>query len=153
MTTTEDRLAALEGQLGLLNGRTEVLDALYRLQSAIDRRDWSHIGRTFLPDATGYGVTGVDRIVRQMRDHLDGCGPTQHLLGNPVVDLDGEGATVHAYARVYHVGAGTKEGSFFDCLGNYTDRWVRTPDGWRLQHRRFAMRITVGDFDVLQPAP
>ncbi len=44
------------------------------------------------------------------------------------------------------------EGSFFECLGEYDDAWVRTAAGWRLSRRTFDMRIQLGDFALLRPA-
>lgn len=135
-----------------LEQRVAVLEALHRLQTAIDARDWEAIRGTFLPDATGYGSKGADAIVATMQAHFGGCGPTQHLLGNEFVECTGDGAIVHAAARVYHVGAGSKHGSFFECMGDYTDHWLATPDGWRLRRRHFEMRIMHGDFGVLKPS-
>lgn len=132
--------------------RVEVLETLHRLQTAIDARDWDTIRATFLPDASGYGSRGVDAIVATMQAHLGGCGPTQHLLGNETVEFTDEGATTRAAARVYHVGAGSKDGAFFECMGDYSDTWVATPAGWRLRRRHFEMRIMLGDFGVLKPA-
>lgn len=135
--------------------RTEVLESLYGLQRAIDRRDWDTIATTFAPDAEGYGARGVEAIVATMQAHLGGVGPTQHLLGNSVVRLDDAAtrATIRSYARVYHVGAGDKAGSFFECMGDYTDRWALVDEQWRLTFRHFEMRIMLGDFSVLQPGP
>ncbi|HWU21390.1 MAG TPA: nuclear transport factor 2 family protein [Nocardioides sp.] len=133
--------------------RTAVLETLYRLQSAIDARDWALVSATFLPDARGYGASGVEAIVARMRAHLDGCGPTQHLIGNSVVTFDGPAAaTVRSAARVFHVGAGEKEGSSFECMGDYTDRFELVDGSWRLAHRRFEMRVMLGDFGVLKPS-
>ena len=135
--------------------RTALLETLYRLQGAIDARDWELVAATFLPDARGYGATGVEAIVARMRAHLDGCGPTQHLLGNSIVTFEEDDpgrATVRSAARVHHVGAGSKKSAFFECMGDYTDRFMLVDGGWRLAHRRFDMRITLGDFGVLKPA-
>lgn len=132
--------------------RDEILEALAGLADAIDSRDWGRVGATFLPDASGYGAAGRDEIVARMRAHLDGVGRTQHLLGNHRVKVDGDTARSLSYARVYHVGAGPMEGSFYECCGEYDDRWVRTDDGWRLQQRVFDLQISLGDFTVLRPA-
>lgn len=133
--------------------RTAVLDRLHRLQVAIDRRDWGTVRATFTSDATGYGRTGVDDIVAVMQDHLGGCGPTQHLVGNPRVSVVGDRARSRCYARVYHLGAGSKNGAFYECMGDYDDEWVRTGSGWRLSHRTFDVRLEIGDFGVLRPRP
>lgn len=135
--------------------RIEVLETLYRLQAAIDRRDWELIEATFLPDAVGYGASGLANVLATMQAHLGGVGRTQHLLGNSIVEFSDDlgTAVVTSYARVYHVGAGTKKGEFFECMGDYTDRFVFVDGSWRLAHRTFDMRIMLGDFSVLQPAP
>ena len=135
-----------------MDDRHEIIEALVRLARAIDSRDWPAIGVTFLADAEGYSSRGRDAILATMQAHLGGCGATQHLLGNHSVTVSGDTAQSFSYARVHHEGAGPKEGAFFECLGEYDDRWQRTPDGWRLSHRRFDMRITRGDFSVLRPA-
>ncbi|MFI0464283.1 nuclear transport factor 2 family protein [Saccharopolyspora sp. 5N102] len=135
-----------------MTAREEIVERLAELATAIDARDWAAVAAAFLPDAHGYSRDGVEAIVRQMRDHLDGCGPTQHLLGNHRVAVDGDTARSLTYARVHHVGAGPMAGRFFECMGEYDDRWVRTPGGWRLSSRTFDMRIVLGDFAVLRPA-
>lgn len=134
-----------------LEERLALLDRLYDLQAAIDARDWDTVRNTFTSDGTGYGRTGIDKILAVMQAHLGGCGPTQHLLGNTRVTIEGDRARSLSYARVHHVGAGSMRGSFFECMGEYDDRWVRTGTGWRLSHRDFDMRIQIGDFGVLRP--
>lgn len=163
MSGLEDRLALLERRLrqledgtaaaeGASRDRVAVLDRLHRLQAAIDARDWDTVRGTFTADGTGYHRTGIDEIVAVMQGHLGGCGATQHLLGNTRVTIDGDRARSLSYARVHHVGAGSMRGKFFECMGEYDDRWIRTGAGWRLSHREFDMRIQLGDFRVLQPA-
>ncbi|WP_067440183.1 nuclear transport factor 2 family protein [Nocardioides jensenii] len=131
--------------------RTRIVEQLAHVASALDRRDYAFLMATFTEDAVGYGKTGPDAIVAQVRAHLGGVGPTQHLLGNHRVTVDGDEARSLTYARVHHVGAGPMEGEFFECLGEYDDRWRRTPDGWKLHRRRFDMQIMLGDFAVLRP--
>lgn len=132
--------------------RTTLVESLYAMQTAIDERDWDRIEATFLPDSIGYGATGRDNVLEKMKHYLGGVGPTQHLLGNPVVEIDGETGRTRCYARVYHVGAGGAEGDFFECMGEYDDQWRRVSGRWRLVHRKFGMRIQLGDFGVLRPA-
>lgn len=86
-------------------------------------------------DAEGYGARGRDAIVARMRDHLGGRGPTQHLLGNHRVTVDGATARSLTYARVHHVGAGPKAGAFFERMGEYVDHGTRRGRGWLLCFR------------------
>jgi hypothetical protein len=131
--------------------REEVLEATADLAAAIDERRWDDIAATFLPDAEGYGANGRDAIVATMRAHLDGCGPTQHLLGNHRVDVKGDRARSRAAARVRHEGAGPMAGERLEVMGDYDDEWVRADGRWMLARRTFDMRIVDGPFGVLRP--
>jgi ketosteroid isomerase-like protein len=125
--------------------------ALHGVAAALDTRDWAALSAAFTADAHGYGARGREAIVARVRAHLGGCGPSQHLLGNVRVFVDGDTASSLAYARVYHVGTGGRSGAFYECLGEYTDAWARTSGGWLLTSRRFAVQIELGDRSVLQP--
>lgn len=132
--------------------RTALVEALARFAAATDERDWDTIAGSLTEDCVAYGATGPAAVVRRMQDHLGGVGPTQHLLGNHRVTVTGDRAHSLTYARVHHVGAGVMAGSFYECLGEYDDHWVRTADGWRISRRSFEIRIPLGDFTVLRPA-
>jgi hypothetical protein len=134
-----------------MSDRHQILERLAAVAAALDTRDWAALGAAFTEDAHGYGVRGRAAIVAQVRDHLGGCGPSQHLLGNHRIAIDGDSASSQTYARVYHVGAGERASAYYECLGQYSDTWTRTPDGWRLTGRRFTISIELGDRSVLQP--
>lgn len=132
--------------------RDALLERLAEFAAATDARDWERLRSLFTPDAHGYRIDGgPGRIVADMRAHLGGVGPTQHLLGNHRVHVDGDEARTFTYVRVHHVGAGPKTGSFWECLGEYDDRWRRTEHGWLIRRRTFDVRISLGDFSVLRP--
>ena len=132
---------------------TAILD---RYATCLDNRDWSGLAEVFHPDATArYGVPfdGRPAIVESIRGFLGGCGPSQHLLGNYEIRMDGDEAEAVTKARVIHVGAGERARlTPYEAIGTYKDRLVRTPDGWRIIHREFDVHISVGDIEVLQPA-
>lgn len=131
--------------------RHQIIEALCRFAEGLDRKDWALLGEILAEGATAYGRTGHEAIIATVRGHLGGCGATQHLLGNHRVEVDGDEARSLTYARVHHQGAGAYEGRFFECLGEYDDRWVRAGGEWRLKHRVFTMTVRLGDFGVLQP--
>ncbi len=134
-----------------MSDRDAILERLADVAAALDDRDWVALRAAFTPDARGYSAVGRAAIVERVRAHLGGCGPSQHLLGNTRVTVDGDTARSLTYARVHHVGVGPAEGAFYECLGQYTDTWARTPEGWRLTSRRFAVSIELGDRSVLRP--
>lgn len=132
--------------------RTALVELLADFAAATDARDWTTIAALLTDDAVAYGAHGPAAVVERMQDHLGGVGPTQHLLGNHRVRVDGDTARTRTYGRVHHVGAGPMVGSFYECLGDYDDHWRRTASGWRLARRHFKIRISLGDVAVLRPA-
>ena len=101
-----------------------------------DGRDWQSIGNVFSDDTSAiYGSRALlDRaaILAMLRNNLSGCGPTQHLLGNLQVGVEGEQVTSRIEVRASHRGTGDKQDQTYDCMGHYQDRWTRTPHGWRI---------------------
>lgn len=132
--------------------REQIIEALAEVAAALDSRDWDALRRWFTPDTHAYGVRGHEALVEQLQAHLGGVGPTQHLLGNHRVSVDGDTARSLTYGRVHHVGAGPMDGSSYECMGEYDDQWIRTGDGWQIARRWFDIRISIGDFAVLRPA-
>jgi hypothetical protein len=136
--------------------RQAIIDVLNTYATCLDTRDWLGLNNVFHPQATGiYAVTlnGRAAIVDSISSFLDGCGPSQHLLGNYQVSIDGDHAKSSTKARVLHVGAGERAGLIpYEAIGVYHDRHLRTVDGWRIIHRHFDVEISIGDINVLQSA-
>ena len=79
-------------ELRMLLAEREIARAVVRFARAMDDREWAVLHEVMLPDATADLGTGTLRgpaeVVAVIRSFLDGCGPTQHLLGNMLVDVD-----------------------------------------------------------------
>jgi SnoaL-like domain len=136
--------------------RLAVIDVLNTYATCLDSRDWGGLDDVFHHDAVGhYGslLEGRQAIVTSIRSFLDGCGATQHLLGNYQIHIEGDHAKSLTKARVIHLGAGERAAlTPYEAIGVYRDDLIRTADGWRITHRHFDVNITLGDFNVLQPA-
>lgn len=128
-----------------------VVDVIVRCAAAFDRRDWIALDEVFSIDAVAYGVEGRQAIVEFVRGFLGGCGPSQHLLGNHHVVVDGGTARSVCKARVFHVGAADRSHLTYECFGNYWDDLVLTQGGWRIARREFEVTIALGNPSVLQP--
>jgi hypothetical protein len=124
--------------------RFAVIETLDRYAVALDTRDWALLDRVFAPDATAdygdYRCTGREQIRALVQRMLGGCGPTQHMLGVYRIALAGAEATSTCAIRAHHVGRGDQAQLQYECFGEYSDRLIRSPEGWRIRHR--AMRIT-----------
>jgi len=125
--------------------------ALTGIARAMDARDWALLATFIADDAfaeLGSGpLRGRAAIVDLIRSYLDHCGPTQHLLGNVLVEVDGDRAISSAYVRDLHLSAHNPDLTFHT-LDDYTDRWERRSGRWRLVERRKDNRGTVGSLDV-----
>lgn len=135
--------------------RTAIVELLNRYATCLDERDWSGLEDVFHIDARGhYGspIQGRSAIIASIRSFLGGCGPSQHLLGNYHVDIDGDHARSSTQARVIHLGSGERMRlTPYEAIGTYHDEHVRTADGWRIIIRHFDVRISIGDIGVLNP--
>ena len=138
--------------LDTLLDEREIHRSLVTIARAMDERDWSALRAVLLPEATadlGTGpLAGRDAIVDLIRSFLDACGPTQHLLGNVLIEVHGEEATSRTYVSDVHKGRGQKSSLTFSTLGDYHDRWRREQGAWRLSHRTKLNRATLGDISI-----
>ena len=135
--------------------RIEIGDVLARYSTALDSRDWDLLGEVFLPDAVcDYGSLGnprgLDQIVTLVRGTIGDLDATQHLVGNVVVDVRGDEATADCYLISQHIRRDTPGGDHYFLGGRYSDRLVRTRDGWRIAHRTLHRMWTTGNREVVR---
>ncbi|MFO7551824.1 MAG: nuclear transport factor 2 family protein [Haliea sp.] len=130
---------------------------LVQVARGMDARDWNGLLALMSADVTadlGTGpLSGGAEIIGLLRSFLDACGPTQHLLGNVLIDVDGDTARSRAYVSDMHLGTGAHEGLTFSTLGDYHDHWRREAGEWKLCHRTKLNRGHLGSFSVLGPGP
>lgn len=131
---------------------------LTRYATACDTRNWDLLQQVFTPDCTtvygGYICEGVARVRHMISTHLDGCGHTQHLLGNLEVDASNPARPrSKIQVRAVHQGLGERAHLRYDAIGFYEDEWLQLPQGWHIQKRSMTMLLEIGDRSVLQPAP
>ena len=126
--------------LQTLLDRAEIRDVMARYARGLDRRDFELAASCFTDDAvadyggeqaTAHGIEAIVRILRAV-EHFE---QTTHSMGDQIVEFDGDTARVETYARDQL--RYTRDGVTYDMTGGlrYEDTFVRTPDGWRIQHR------------------
>ena len=123
-----------------LTDERAILNLLGDFARILDRKQWDRIPDVFAGDvAFNYGdgqeQAGIAALRLNFTRFLDRCGPTQHLLGSIQIDIDGDTAISRAYVQARHQGSGDKSRAIFDTNGEYTDRWARRPEGWRIVRR------------------
>jgi SnoaL-like protein len=133
--------------------RFAVTDLANTYADALDRRDWTALGDVFASDVSAdyngqHVITGRSTVVAMIRGYLDPCGPTQHLLGNHRVRIDGDRAELTVKMRVHHIGAGEHADLTYECFGWYHAEAERTPAGWRLVVWRQEVTAELGTRDL-----
>jgi hypothetical protein len=143
-----DRSIAAVDVQELIDERDIVRVAL-RYCRALDTCDWPLLDTVFLADATARLGTsseqaGREAIVGRCKAALEPLAVSQHIVSNHEVDVDGDEATHRCYMHAQHV-TDTADSAKFVVAGRYEDRFVRTPDGWRITHRDLIPMWTDGD--------
>ncbi len=149
--------------------RFAIIATLDRYSECLDRRDWDRLAEVFTEDVDmdfgDWHEVGRANVTRLIRSYLDGCGASQHLLGNYRIrfadeDRSGERETSadsvdraisRCYCRVMHMGKGEHEGKYYETWIEYEDELVRTPDGWRSRKRVGRAQMHQGDPSLLGP--
>lgn len=136
--------------------RFAIIATLDRYSECLDTRDWSGLADVFTEDVVfdfqEWQQEGLDAVRETIARFLGGCGPSQHLLGNYRITLDGDVATSRCYCRVMHMGKGEHEGKSYESWIEYRDELVRRPEGWRSRRRDAFPTMEQGDRSLLGPA-
>lgn len=138
--------------------RFAIIEVLDRYADVLDTRDWQRLDLVFAPDVEmdfgAWRVRGIDAVRSRIRSYLDGCGPSQHLLGNYRIELDPADrgrARSRCKIRVMHLGRGAHAGETYEMMGEYRDELARTPDGWRITKRDAIAQLQLGNPGLLGP--
>jgi hypothetical protein len=130
--------------LAQLSDLADIARLLQRYFTALDTRDYDLLDTVFLPDAQlrydiGQDVTlGYPAMKAQFPRFLEPFCFTQHLMGAPTIDLDGDAARSTNVVRAHHVerAADGRQGAW-TVYGLYRDVHARTGAGWRIRERYF----------------
>lgn len=140
--------------LDLLIADHQIRRKLGEFARILDQKSWDRLGDVFAADVrfdygTGGIQSGMDALTQNMRRFLDGCGPTQHLIGSMIIDVDGDQASSQAYVQARHQRRDDALGPIIDTNGDYHDQWRRGPDGWRITYRHAHWLTHHGDPTIL----
>jgi 3-phenylpropionate/cinnamic acid dioxygenase small subunit len=137
--------------------RMAVMQLLIDYAKACDNRTWIAFDTIFGPEVSvDYGgefvIEGLDKVVGMIKSMLGGCGPTQHLLGNHEITINGNTAQSRCYVRAIHAGLGDEAETLYEVWAEYHDNLEYTSDGWRISHRKMLVHKETGSRGVLKPA-
>ena len=117
----------------------------YRYLRTLDLKLWDEFAECFVLEATGDydGLAFADRssLVEYMRANLGEGLISMHHAHHPEISVDGDWAAGRWYLEDKVIVPELHfvlEGAAF-----YTDRYVRTPDGWRIAHTGYRRTFEV----------
>jgi SnoaL-like domain len=119
----------------------EIQRLLTRYGVAIDTRQWEQLNDLFSEDARlDYSSSGapagtLPEIVAWMSSFLPQFLMNQHMTLNSYIQIDGDTATGRTYFLNPNSFLVDGEPRLITVGGFYVDRFVRTPDGWRICER------------------
>ncbi|MCC6381284.1 MAG: nuclear transport factor 2 family protein [Dehalococcoidia bacterium] len=120
--------------------RLAVQDVMIRYATSVDARDMERYASCFTKDVavSGFGpgpMHGREAFLAYVTEALQRFKATQHLLGNQVVELQGDRATLRTYVQATHVLAAQPD-TTLTLWATYHDELVRHDGEWRIcEHR------------------
>ena len=131
MSTDAARLAALLD-------RAAIADLLARYARAVDARDLAAVASCFTADAVYEGSLGHGTIadaVAALERAMARYQRTLHLLGAPVIEVDGDRGRAETYCVAYHRTADATGPRDLTVGVHYRDDVVRHDGRWRICRR------------------
>jgi hypothetical protein len=149
-----------EARLQQLIDEKEIIDVMNQYTTALDTRNWELLESTMTPDGVadfgdlaGVGILDSPQaLVDLCRSSLQDLRATQHLQGNYVVEVNGDSAEASCYLQANHFQEGLPGGDTFVVWAKYRDKFVRTPNGWKIKHRNLDTISAGGNMNLFAEA-
>jgi hypothetical protein len=127
-----------ENALQQLIDRAAIQDLLVRYAHCVDRRDLEGVTACFTPDAAYRGSLGegtIETALVALRDRMMRYESTMHLLGNQLIEIDGDRAHSETYAIAHHRLNNNGDRHNLTVGVRYEDELVRRDGRWMISHR------------------
>lgn len=139
MTEVDERFAALEARVRLLEDRAEIFQLMAAYGPAVDRLSgdalaalWTEDGRYDIDDQSLAGAQQIGELIRLDTHRQYVAAGAAHVISLPQLRITGDRAVAIGYSCVY-----VCTGPRHEVLRSSSNRWEfrRTPQGWRVQRR------------------
>ena len=126
--------------------RIAVQDVMLNYAKGVDERDLDLYRRCFADDVevVGFGdstVQGGDAWRDYVETALERFGPTQHMLGPVLADINGDDAHCRTDVQAFHV-MKDPEGATLTLWATYVTDMRRTAEGWKICRHQLVSRTT-----------
>jgi hypothetical protein len=119
--------------------KQEIAEVVLRYCRGVDRLDFDLVRSCYHPDGIDHhtGFEGdADSYVAWLRTGLPRFDGTMHLVGNQLIEVDGDDALSETYGTAHHWGAPLDDpGLNFTSGFRYVDRMARRDGDWRIAER------------------
>ena len=116
----------------------EIKQLKYRYVRFLDLKQWDDFAACFVPSATGSyeGLDFADRdaLVSYMRENMGPGLISMHHVHHPEITLGADGEQAQGTWYLEDRVLVTEHGFVLEGAAFYDDRYVRTPEGWRIEH-------------------
>jgi hypothetical protein len=139
-----------------------VAECLYRYATGVDTRDWAMYRSVFADeievDFSSFGpgrppaTIAADDWVAGLKPLFGRLAATQHMMSNPLVELDGDSAEITMYVRAHHVLDPEDPESYYTIGGYYRNRLVREHGDWKLVRVNLNVTWRRGDPEIMEAA-
>lgn len=160
--TTSYELPIDGARLRRLLDRADITDVQLRYATGTDARDWVLFRSCFTDEvevdfSDGFGQPVVrvaaDDWVAGTAPRMESFTTTQHMITNPTITFaDDDHATCVAYVRASPHRPNSTGDSDQTVYGYYTNRFERTPSGWRIAGIKLTAKWMTGNFGIFRTA-
>jgi hypothetical protein len=151
-----------EKKLQRLLDRADISDVQLRYATGVDMRDWPLYRSCFTADLETDFTSAMggepqrmkaDHWVETARRVISGLKATQHMITNHVITFQSDDeATCVAYVQARHHLPNVTGESDQTMFGYYTNRFVRTADGWKIRACKLTVTWNTGNWHVFDLA-
>jgi 3-phenylpropionate/cinnamic acid dioxygenase small subunit len=142
--------------------RLAIIEVKSCYAAGLDARDWDLWRNVFTDEAifdlsswnkVAPRMLDTDRVVRSQARVFAELITTQHFFTNHRITVDGDSARGVVHMRAEHW-LQEEDGSTsrYTMFGYYDDKYVRTPDGWKMCEMQLNVTHTEGDWRVMSEA-
>lgn len=126
--------------------RIALQDVMERYAAGVDERDLDLYASVFCEDVEVLGfapetIRGREEWVNFVSNALERFGPTQHLMGPQLAEVDGDQANCRTNVQATHF-LKEPEGEILILWACYESTMRRTDEGWKIARHRLVARGT-----------
>ena len=137
--------------MGIDNRNSELLRGCFADEVEVQASSAGRLNELFKQLGFSSGLKlGAAQWVKMLGEGMAALPVTQHLIGNHLIEIDGEQAHLTCYLRAMHFSGTQFPGSsFYEVGGYYRHVVVRTAAGWKIRRWTLTCTWESGDASVL----